>query len=413
LLTLAWAVSAQSIRTLVADPAPSLSITDAMRAGSGRNFSTPGQGGVVGFVLAAPQNRVSDARRLPDGRIVVAMCGNQLRTFDTTGRLVAQWQMTSEPNLGPMRRIFPAGGDTIAAFEAEHARLIVFTGGLEVLRIVPLPESFGGRPLLSDPTPRLPSVPSFRSPLDVIGRLADGRFVGRVLGPPSVPQGVDRQPLSVFTFDELGKITDSLPPFRGPEVEVARPGTAPNVRFGRTTVTAVVGDRVFIGEQDQASIGEYNKDLRLVARLPTITAPEVVTDAARAAWVAAASVMFADNGTHWAYGPSYAGSMPAYGDLVAGSDGRLWVQDPSRPGTYPLVWTAYEGQRAVARAELPPRFFPTEFGPDWVLGVAFDARAAQFVQLLRLRDGALSNRQPSPLEAKPPDRPRCDPWSSR
>jgi hypothetical protein len=407
----AVAASAQSLPTFVAAPEPLLSITEPMRAGSGRSVAIPTARGATGLVSGAQLNQVTHARRLTDGRIIVSLCSNQLRTFDARGAIVAQWQQ-NPANRGPMRRVFLTG-DGVGAFEADQGTLFLLNDRLELVREVPLPSSFNGRSLVSDPRVSA-GGPSFRSPLDVLGRLPDGRFVARVLAPPSVKEGVERQAVSVITFDDNGKILDSLA-VKGPEIDVLGQATLSprHVRFERTAVVAVVGARVFIGEQDQASIGVFDSSLKLTTRLPTITAPEPVTEAARAAWVAAQPTMFAERGTHWEFREPYAEAMPAYGDLVAGADERVWVQNPERPGSYPLVWTAYDGQRAVARAELPPRFFPTEFGADWVLGIASDAQAAQFVQLLRLREGPLTNRTMTAFDAKPQDRQRCDPWLSR
>lgn len=106
--------------------------------------------------------------------------------------------------------------------------------------------------------------------------------------------------------------------------------------------------------------------------------------------------------------------MPSFGDLIAGREGWLWVEDPERPGSHPLVWTAYEDGEPVARAEIPPRFFPFEFGHDWVLGVAFDELSVERVQLWRLVPGELSDRTLPPRDARPPIvHPRCGTWTSR
>jgi hypothetical protein len=80
---------------------------------------------------------------------------------------------------------------------------------------------------------------------------------------------------------------------------------------------------------------------------------------------------------------------------------------------YPVLWTAYERGQPVARAELPPRFSPTQFGPDWVLGLAYDTTAVDRLQVLRLTPGPLTNVRLTPKEAAPANRPRCGAWTSR
>lgn len=111
---------------------------------------------------------------------------------------------------------------------------------------------------------------------------------------------------------------------------------------------------------------------------------------------------------------SFADSMPAYGDVLAGRDGRLWVQDPYRMRRYPLTWTAYEEGVPVARAELPPRFFPFEFGRDWVMGITYDELRVERVRLIELVEGELPGLELTPREGQAPtNMPRCGPWAGR
>ena len=113
------------------------------------------------------------------------------------------------------------------------------------------------------------------------------------------------------------------------------------------------------------------------------------------------------------YADAYAPATPAYRDIIAGNDGRIWVQDPELPGAYPLVWTAYAEGRPSARVELPLRFFPFEFGTDWVLGVSYDELGVERVQVFNFARGPLSNRKLPPHEAAPPNVPRCGSWTAR
>src|SRR5690606_11055749 len=103
----------------------------------------------------------------------------------------------------------------------------------------------------------------------------------------------------------------------------------------------------------EASFDEYGPDLRPLRRVPTITEPAPVTNAVRRRWDETRSVLSPPDGVLPVYGEEYAAAMPAaYRDIVAGTDGRVWVQDPDRPGVYPLIWTAYAGGAPVARVEV-------------------------------------------------------------
>jgi len=80
-------------------------------------------------------------RRLSDGRIVVAVCGDrQLRSYDASGKYLATLNLAEPPS--PQRilvRLFPAGGDTLAAHEGLNLRLELIAPDLSVLRVIPVP----------------------------------------------------------------------------------------------------------------------------------------------------------------------------------------------------------------------------------------------------------------------------------
>lgn len=86
---------------------------------------------------------------------------------------------------------------------------------------------------------------------------------------------------------------------------------------------------------------------------------------------------------------------------------------------FPLTWTAYEDGRPVARAELPPRFFPFEFGrddsgADWVVGITYDGLRIEQVHVIELVPGELPGHALTPREAQAPtSMPYCGPWTSR
>jgi hypothetical protein len=353
-------------------------------------------------------NRLSDARRLSDGRIVAAVCGDrQLRSFDASGKYLTTLNL-AEPQ-APQRilaRLFPAGGDTLAVNEGLNLRLTLIAPDLSVLRVIPVPNP------LPPPTNGRPA----RNTMDVIGRFANGTFVGRVQAGASSDTGALRRKISFFRFDESGKILDSVAGLPGNEIVVipGQPITG-SMRLGRTTVAALLPDRLVIGDQAVADLAEYAPDMKLRRQIPTITKPVQVTDSMQAAWTSTANARanFPVNGVGAVFGNRFADALPAFRDLVSGTDGRIWAQDPAGADSYPLVWTAYQDARPVARAELPPRFYPTQFGRDWVLGLAFDTTKVERVQLLHLTTGTLSDRRLTPREAAPPNRPQCGAWTSR
>jgi hypothetical protein len=352
-------------------------------------------------------SRLTDARRLLDGRFVVAACGDrQLRSFDAQGKHLATLSLAeSQAPQRIMVRIFPAGGDTIGVHEILNTRLTLVNRDLQTVRTIPVP----------NPVPPRPDGRPSMNTTDVIGRFADGTFLGRRVAPPSNEPGITRRMVSFYRFDNAGVIRDSLTGTPGVELMVGPGGRSGGVRLARSASAAMFADRLLIGDQAVAELAEYGPDLKPLRRVPTATKPVPVTDSIKALWVTAANsrALFPVNGVTPVFLEAYPDMMPAFRDIVTGSDGRAWVQDPIGANSYPLLWTAYQGARPVARVELPARFYPTQFGNDWVLGIQFDTTATERVQLRQFTPGPLSNKMLTPKEAAPTNRPQCGAWISR
>jgi hypothetical protein len=351
----------------------------------------------------------TDAKRLSNRRIVAAVCGaNELRAYDASGKPIGS--ISFQENPGPQRfliRLFPAGGDTVGAFESLNTRLTLIDPSFKVLRTVSIPNpdtsTFNGRPRPAR--------------LDVIGRFSDGSFVARGTVRPdtSVKYGFDRPAISLYRFSAAGAFLDSvtIPGREGLRIAGQRSIQVP--RLARGTSLAIDGERLLVGDQTLPFISEYSLKLVPMNRVETITRPTLMTDSIRAAWtrIETAGQLTPTNGVLSVYATVFAPQTPAFGDLVTGTDGRLWVQDPQGADHYPLLWTAYKEGQPVARAELPPRFYPTQFGPDWVLGLAYDTTPVDRLQVLKLTPGPLTNVRLTPKEAAPANRPRCGAWTSR
>jgi hypothetical protein len=343
---------------------------------------------------------VTGATRLSDGTIVVADAASaELRYFDASGRFL---RAAGGQGRGPgeffwIRRIFPVAGDTIGV--DDPARVTLFAPDGELVGTFP---SMAG------------------NYLDVLGRLANGSFVATTIGSQAPVEfgGQFWATNTIFLLDATGQRVDSLVGLPWSEV---RESHSPTDRIGpprlrRSASLAVHAEGIYYGAQDKSRIIAFDGSLRQVDTIRTITEPEPVTEEAKRTFQA-----MVDEGAQWPAGsvmrgfPSddYAPAMAAYGDLIAGRDGALWVQDPLRPAHYPLVWTAYEDGRPVARAELPPRYFPFEFGRDWVLGVSFDDFNVERVELWRLVPGELPGSVLPPRDAEPPILHRFGVWHVR
>jgi hypothetical protein len=338
---------------------------------------------------------VTGATRLSDGTIVVADCGSAaLRYFDASGRFV---RTVGGRGRGPgefswILRIFPVGGDTIGVDDSDRVTVLAPDGAL----VHTFPSLVGGY-------------------LNILGRLANGLFVAKAPERDARVEfgGQFWETDTLLLLDATGQRVDSLVGLR--RVEVRETPNTPTDRIGglrlrRMASLAVYPEGIYYGAQDSPRIIVFDHSLRQVDTIGTITEPAPVTEEVKRAFQA-----MVDEGAQYPTAtvirgfPSedYAPAMAAYGDLIAGRDGALWVEDPLRPAHYPLVWTAYEDGRPVARAELPPRFFPFEFGRDWVLGVSFDDFNVERVELWRLVPGELPGLVLPPRDAAPPILHRC------
>lgn len=67
----------------------------------------------------------------------------------------------------------------------------------------------------------------------------------------------------------------------------------------------------------------------------------------------------------------------------------------------------------MARLELPPRFFPFEFGHDRVLGITYDENTIERVELWPLVEGELPGVALPNRNAMPPAVPRSGSWAAR
>lgn len=325
--------------------------------------------------------RVTGARRLSGGRIVVANSGtHELRFYGPDGRYEgASGREGGGP--GEFRRLELLGllaGDTIVTYDGSQERISIFGPDGRYVRAVPLTGSESSivyRPL---------------------GMFADRSILvmqSLAFRPGDLPEGVNRTDTRFYHLDPEGAVLDTAGVFPGPEMYGRAVGTGffmTALPFGRSPSAAVAADRFFFGNGSSYQITRYRQDgspdmiLRRVADGRPVTAEaleavkaERLRDAPGDNWRRRYEVVFEE--------APIAETMPAYRGFVLGDDGHLWVRAYELPGGATDGWTIFDPSGVMlGDVELPEGMRLLQAGADFVLGLWQDDLEVEHVRLFRL-----------------------------
>jgi len=278
-----------------------------------------------------------------------------------------------------------------------------------------------GRVVLRDPgNARINVYSSEGRPLNS-WRIAGGRFVSRGLVVDSVGNvytQVFGATIGMATFSAAGEPGDTIPApawdYRGPtvtaQVEGARQTwTVPFSPALRWTFSPL--GRMFGGVSDEYRIDVFGSDGR-VLRIARSSDPVPVADGERAA--AEFHVLSAMRGLQpdWSWnGPPIPDQKPAFRELFAGKDGRIWVllhtaarpaperaadpapgePTPPVPWLEPTLFDVFEPDGTYLGQVSAPDGFrttpPPVFGPQHVWAVVEDELGVQYVVRFRIEHG--------------------------
>jgi len=327
-----------------------------------------------------PLGDVVGAGRLSDGRLVVADGGNSvLHWFAADGRLVGSF---GGPGDGPteFRTIQAMGvlaGDTVWVYDFAHQRVTFVSPDRSASRVTSL-------------RPRLGSGLA-------VGILSDGTILAAeswsstgVAG--AAQPGLNREPVAYVSYSREGELRDTLTLVPGREVILrledgrAVMGSAP---LGRSAVHAVADDRLVVGDQEERELREYTVAGRLARVIRWGGADLRVDQRWEEAW-RAERLASVGRGERAEVERQLAGTVlperrPAFGHLLPGAVGGVWVGDYPMPGAEPAEWVYFDSAGvATERLRMPARFHPLQIGGGWVLGVARDAYDVETVELRRV-----------------------------
>jgi len=331
-------------------------------------------------------SQVSGAGRLSDGRILVANRGTQeLRYFDRTG---GHRRSVGREGEGPgefkgLGTVVVLPGDSVAAYDWNLRRVSYFGPDGAFVRSVNLDFPAG-----------------FPMP---VGRFADGAWLagrGFTFAPGNDGTDIIRDTVPYLVFEPSGALRDSIGRFPATEFYVrtsGRSAMATSLPFGRSTESAVAGDRFYAGHNERYEITRYTAAGRpeLIVRLAHPPVPLSGGDLAvyKAERLEDTESNFRQETARNLEEMPYPSTLPAFADLVVDADGNLWVLEYARPGSDERRWTVFSPEgRALGSVVTPPGLRVLEIGRDYVLGVWRDDLDVEYMRLHRLDKTPAENR---------------------
>jgi hypothetical protein len=326
--------------------------------------------------------QVYDARRLNDGRIVVANAGsNELRFYDSKGRFLGA---AGRKGGGPgefkgLADVWALADDSLLTYDFRNDRISFFDPSGEFVRSFQLQSLTGGK-----------SSPSLVAPF------ADGSLLIRartMFFSPQTEGGLRRDSVLYLRCDPAGELIDSVGWYPGPEwyVKSEEGRMAASTRaFGRAPVAATIADAFYFGASDSYELARYDASgelqqlIRKTQQNVSVTAEDIERwkgehfeeedENTRMFW----ERMHADM--------PFPETMPAYQRVVVDAESNLWVEEYRRPGDEQPRWTVFDPEGVMLGVvATPPNFQVFQIGSDFMLGRWTDELDVEHVQLYKLK----------------------------
>jgi hypothetical protein len=323
-------------------------------------------------------SRIVGVVRLPSGDIAIAdATSSNVRIFTAAGAYLRGFGRRGQ---GPGE--FVAMGRLIAAGDT------LFIPDFANKRITPF---------LSDGT-LLDSRRITDTRVSVIGRVPSGRWVVTTGYQPTLqgPQRVyqDSSRVGWLAASAAGGV-QWLPEGEVASLFVYNPANGPHgvmvgmTPFGPRSVTAVVGDRILLGESSQSSVRIFTDGGMVASTMNLPVTDQPLTDAAVTV-ARDAQLASARNDVSRGYAAALFSranlprNSPSYGALIPGADGEIWIVPyPGMDATAPFIVIDHLGH-VLAHVAVPAGFKLWQVGRDFLLGVHTDDVGLEQVQLFHL-----------------------------
>ncbi len=303
--------------------------------------------------------RVVAARRLDDGRIIVAEGSPpRLLAFDASGSL---FRTAGRRGGGPgefeaITWLQHVSGDSLLLYDARLRRASVFDDSLRFARSFSLPNTEGG------------GVPP------LVGSFADRSLLAttqRVV--PAPPEGgMVRPKLVLWRHRPDGTSPDSLATVVGNEAAVVQ-GIIARPSFAKRTQLAVGADEFTVATADRFELMVFGQDgrLRRIFRRSLEPVPVAESEVAKFGLAELEGTM----------------TYPSIDAVLLDGVGNTWVKEHQlRDST--ATWVVFDSVGRLRGAMHPPRGFePLQVGADFILGVWRDEAGEESVRLYDLVTG--------------------------
>jgi len=322
-------------------------------------------------------SRVSVARKLSDGRIMITM-GPDIRFYDASGRHLSN-----------------AGGRGRGPGEFQYIQDLVVLPGDTLLIL-----HFRDKVWLDPQGTYIRQEAMDLSPLAADGWVSEGATLlgnGNLLATQyrrsegSAPsRELHRPTLRYVVFDPVRGLVTPLITAGGLR-QIVEPGGGGGVQlFSPHAQHAVGRDVIYVGDNDTTFIGAYTVDGRHLRDIQVATQPTQVTSADLESARRAALDRIGDDDERraryersWAAVPKPA-RYPYWNTAIVDRTGLLWVSYYNSRDTPPR-WTVFDSTgRRITEVELPARMRISEIGADYILGIEYDEFDVEYVRLYPL-----------------------------